>query len=355
MSKDQQSVELNGRVYDAKTGKPVSVSAVKKAVSHKSNQSTRVGVGKNLDGVTRKATPTATSQKRVPQRSKTLMRHVVKKPVVPKVERATPKAKHELPTTQAEDTPSIIIKPQHVIHASGVTRSKLISKFGNALHATKTDIVPVQDPPVAHTGHAAPSTPPITVATPIKDDLDPIRQALEQAPTHIHPRHTKISAYHKVARTLHIRPSSLTAVLVGITLVGVASYFTYTNIPHIALRVASERTGIKAAMPHYSPAGYSLTQPVHYDSSQIRLEYASNSDTRGFDVVQKASSWDSKSLLENYVVPSGHQYQKLQLNGRAVYVLDNGDATWVDGGTWYEIKANASLSNDQILKIVNGL
>ncbi len=72
---------------------------------------------------------------------------------------------------------------------------------------------------------------------------------------------------------------------------------------------------------------------------------------QSFTVLQKKSNWDSQTLLENFVATSNEDYQGYQSNGRTVYVYGKGNATWVNGGIWYQIKATGDLANEQLVKI----
>ena len=57
-------------------------------------------------------------------------------------------------------------------------------------------------------------------------------------------------------------------------------------------------------------------------------------------------------LLDNYVSVSNRDYQTKEEKGRTVYIYDDSNATWVDGGIWYQIEGDSSLSSDQLLNIV---
>lgn len=135
----------------------------------------------------------------------------------------------------------------------------------------------------------------------------------------------------------------------------VGSVFAFQNMPEIAMKIASTRAGLNANLPAYQPSGFALAGPIKYNSGEVTLNYKSNSDERAFNVVQKNSSWNSETLLENFVETNTRPYQTFQANGRTIYIYDGNKATWVDGGVWYNIDGQANLNSDQLLKIAESL
>ena len=74
-----------------------------------------------------------------------------------------------------------------------------------------------------------------------------------------------------------------------------------------------------------------------------------------FGLNQKASSWNSSALLDNFIQPKGKTYQTYQEQGKTIYIYDKASASWVSGGVWYQVTGNSSLNNDQLLSIANSL
>jgi hypothetical protein len=98
-----------------------------------------------------------------------------------------------------------------------------------------------------------------------------------------------------------------------------------------------------------------MAGPIQYQPGEVTLNYRSTSDQRGFNVVQKNSSWNSETLLENFVTAANKPYQTFQANGRTIYIYDGNKATWVDGGIWYNIDGQSNLNSDQLLRIAGSL
>lgn len=152
-----------------------------------------------------------------------------------------------------------------------------------------------------------------------------------------------------------LKPKLLPVSIMAFALLAIGGYITYSNIPNMALRVASQRAGFSASLPGYKPAGFSFGGPVAYTDGTIELGYTSNSDDRSFVVVQKKSTWDSKSLLDNYVRKQSEDYLTFQERGLTIYVYDQSNAAWVDGGIWYTIEGDSLLTSEQLLKIAGSL
>lgn len=362
-------IELNGQMYDTSTGKPVAHAAVKTktrrtAVSKPNSQL------KHLDGFSRRSaapkravstiTPAKVHQQ--PQKSQTLMRSAVKKPAAPaKIHAkapATSSAAHKKP---AVDRNAFVasIKPGRVIRATNIPKSTLISKFGSAAATIKTEVLPVKSEPTHHitaSKHPAAQAPAVinhprqTVAL-----ADPFQSALEQALSHEQPKAKKTKMHHRVARKLHVSPKVVN--LAGFTLVALAisGFLAYQNLPELAMRVAATRAGLSASLPTYQPSGYNMAGPIQYQPGQVTVNYKSTSDDRAFNVVQKNSSWNSETLLENFVASTNLPYQTFQSNGRTIYIYGGNKATWVDGGIWYSIDGKSNLNSDQLLRIAASL
>jgi hypothetical protein len=98
-----------------------------------------------------------------------------------------------------------------------------------------------------------------------------------------------------------------------------------------------------------------LAGPIQYKPGEVTINYKTHSDDRGFNVVQKNSSWNSETLLDNFVSATNKPYQTFQSNGRTIYIYDGNKATWVDGGIWYSIDGQSNLNSDQLLRIAASL
>lgn len=321
---EKQTITINGRQYDPVTGLAldgmVKPSAIKESVHPK---------------------PSATASHsihRTTQRSQTLNRQLIQKPI-------------------AKTQPSVQKRaPQHI------ARSQAISKFAPHPVAKKqprmSDIAPAATHPAVAKAHAARTAQIQSVAQPqqiqkaqpkpsqvIKNEA--INAALEKAPLK-HKETKKKSLLSRHPRLLSVASASLALVLLG-------GYFTYINLPSLSVRVAAAQAGIDASYPEYHPDGYSLSGAVAYKEGEVSMKFAANGGPQNFTITQTKSSYDSEAVLDNYVKPKvGENYIPFTERGLKIYAY-GGNAAWVNGGILYTINGDAPLSNSQIGNIAKSL
>lgn len=119
------------------------------------------------------------------------------------------------------------------------------------------------------------------------------------------------------------------------------------------MRVAAARSGVSAQLPGYHPAGFSAANGIKSEPGKVTVAFKSNTNDKQFSVTQQASNWSSDSLLSNHVLASKQPFQTYQDAGITVYISNNSSATWVNGGIWYRIDGDATLTSDQLLRIAN--
>lgn len=353
----QNFVTINGKHYDAKTGRLIEASSVAKHVPTHAKQPKQNGP--SLDGFSRRNNspkPVAPAHKvhHKTEKSKTLMRGVVKKPADTKI-RANA---HAVNSHHKQATPHVELPKNHarVARASGIAKSALISRFGNSAvsaqksgsHHKSVAHLPVKHAPAITAHHAAPL--PVNQSFP-----NPFASAVSSATSHEQEAPRKLTKRHRVARALRITPRTLSFgsfVIAGLLLGG---FFVSQNIPNLAMRVAAARSGVSAGLPSYKPAGFALSGPIKYSTGKISISYRSTTDERAYQVTQSNSEWNSETLLENYVAVDRRPYQTYQDKGKTIYIYEDSNATWVDQGVWYQVEGKSSLNSDQLLRIANSL
>ncbi len=354
----QNIIELNGQHYDALTGKIVT------QASRKSSQKTAKPIkptgGLSMDGFSRRRPasvpkqPAGTVHKSSANHSNTLMRTAVRKPQ-PLVKQGLSKSRKQdiSPSSQPTKTlAEVDIDPIRLARAKQVAKSKLISKFSDAeprpVGQPAIKPLPMTSVPEAPIiGHVAASN---AVSSPVFQD------ALDQASSHQQPKLKKQRLHHRVAKKLHVSPRTLSISSASLLFLLVGGFIAYQNVPNVAMHVASARSGVNAALPAYKPAGFAFNGPIQYKPGQITVSFKSNSDVdRKFSIIQSTSSWNSETLLENFVANTDHPYQTYQDGGKTIYIYDGTNATWVDGGIWYRVEGNSSLSSDQLLRLADSI
>lgn len=357
-------IEINGKKYDAVTGTLLQESGqpIKKPVTtvHHAQNS---GV---VDGFVRRQKPTvnrAVAQPAVkhPQKSSTLMRHAVHKPnsVVSKV-------KAEKPVIQKSHLGTSVRRTETAMHTP---KSTHINKFEEPAHRSSVvrTIQPglsVKPQPASHEEHLATHKPASlsqhqqqahTTRSAAAEKM--ITAALANAHSHETAEpDTKVTRKRsRLMKKLGVSKRTLSISSASLAFVLLAGFFAIQNVPNLSMRVAATRAGFEASMPGYKPAGFSFKGPIKYSPGEVRVAYASNTDTRTYEVKQKASNWNSDALLANFVVAEGKQYQTFLDRGRTLYIYDKSNATWVDDGVWYQIEGESNMTTDQLIRIASSI
>lgn len=342
------TIELNGKVYDARTGRPIGSdekkiikNAVKKRPKQQSVgvvdgfQAPRKRTGTNAATASKKASKRSSmnSIKRRPKQSTTLYRGVLKKPLA-----ASMPAKNSTPKVQS--TALKAAKNPALERAKKIPQNPLVSRFGNVAQtvekksAAKTSVT---------TPEKTKSPEPTTKATPLHETL----KRTTPAPS------KKSKGAKKQARKKSKVVGIGSAVLAGCLL---AAYVAYLNVPSVSMRVAAHRAGFDATLPTYRPTGYSFRGPIQHHPGQVTIHFQGSDAEKSFSLAQQKTSWDSTALLENYVAEHTTQYVTYQDRGLTIYIFDGSNAAWVSGGKMYTIDTeNAQLDTDQILKLATSM
>lgn len=356
------TIEINGKRFDARTGKPV-------VTSHTASTSTPKAAA---------ARPTVSDIKRQPhvshtvhkqaQRSQTLMRHVVKKPVGSKV--GHPKAVVDVmspvsPQKQARPALHGQSEIARLQRAKEVSRSQLVTKFSDAVQkpialpgdrsqsfdigiTRRVQPLAVQPHPVAPV--TAPKAP--AISAPLTHTQSVLARGLQNANSHlekpVEPKTKHSRAGRKRSKLVSVGAASLAALLLG-------GFFAFQNVPNIAMRYAAARAGVRASLPGYRPSGFAVNNRIQYTPGAITVNFTSNTDDRQFTITQKSSNWNSETLMNNYVASTGSQVQTYEDKGRTIYLYGDSNATWVNGGVWYDITGASKLNSDQLIKIATSM
>ena len=329
MAKKPTLVEINGRTYNADTGRMVTNGAI----SHKQMKSTpQVIDGFAAPHRTRKRPADAAKVHQAPQKTKKLHPTAAKQAKVNLVKKAAAKvAASDVKYAKQADI-------SKKVDSRRAARAKMSAKSSKVQKFSKTETKPVEtnQQPAKLVKAPAPQ--------PVKENRRAPEVEQEEAPSQ-----------SLFARWRQERPRLLPTVAgVGAILL-LVGWVTYMNLPNMALRVAASRAGFEATLPGYKPSGFNLSGPIAYSPGQIALNFSTNSDDRAFQLTQRESTWDSQSLLDNFVVRENKRYVTFQESGLTVYVYDDSNATWVDKGIWYTIEGDSLLSSEQLLKIATSL
>ena len=128
-------------------------------------------------------------------------------------------------------------------------------------------------------------------------------------------------------------------------------YFVNLSSPDISFKVAAMQTGIEASYPSYVPRDYSLSD-ITSENGRITLNFRNTGEGTVFTIIEEKSTWDSNTLLANYVRPEyGEDYTMIREQGLTLFISDS-DAAWVNGGVVYKLKAAPGLLTKKQIKAI---
>ncbi len=356
----KQTIELNGKQYDARTGKILSVTKTPSVHSNTKPVNILMNKGTSIDGFSRKQSHPPRKVTQVPahrsvSKSQTLKRTAVKKPLHPKA------VKTNLPsitaTAQAPaidiQTPAFSIPEERLKRLHTVKKSSKISRFTGTI-TTPTTASHTTSHVTNHKNDHLPAVKAVSTVVGTTAPKDMFEQAIEKADSHAEAHPAKKSGKSSVANKLRV--SSRTLNITGFVVAALlfTGYFGYNNMPNISMRLAAMNANVEGTIPAYKPSGFSLNRDIQYKQGEITLSFISNSDERQFHITQTASGWDSKALQQNFVAKQEH-VRTMEDKGNTIYMYGKNNATWVDGGVWYKIEGNSQLNSEQLSRIASSL
>lgn len=387
MAKTNNFIELNGKRYDAVTGAFLGVGTPHNEGVKQASYVTKASPshGTVMDGIkpskvaatapvhtlkTLAPKPVATHHVKPiahhkPQSAKTLRRDIVKQPTI----KPQKPLKLQGPTDIVQHKPGVltvmpklssdVIDPARANRALQVPHSPKIERFRKlpmSRPAAQTTLAPARPvhrsmEPVSRARTPMYGEARHTLPAQKSSETDIFEQAIAYARSHEQPSpHALEKQKAKRSRPKHRKIAGALASIA--MLVALSGFIFWQNRADIELQLASARSGVPASMPAYKPAGYAV-KGLRYSPGSVTIGFTGN--TGNFNVVQKTSNWDSETLLQNYVATSGQAYNTYQAAGRTVYVYGNGNATWVNGGIWYQINDNGQLNKDQLINLATSM
>lgn len=344
---NQHIIEVNGKRYDALTGKIVTDQYPPAKSPTKNHHKT---AGTSMDGVARRSVPLDKSPahlSRPVQKSKTLMRTTVKKPINHKVHAVATVVRHSSPAVTSTASES---RRSHGLGGiiKNVPKSPLIKKFGPASYA---DSIFGKNAEQKQTRER----PAARELAETAEAVDPLHQAVANATSHKQPKIKKPKLHHRIAGKLNIRPRVLSGGAMVLAVMLLAGFFGYQNVPNLQMRLAAQRAGVNGSLPQYQPPGFRLDN-ISHKPGEINITYQSNSDNRKFAVTQAASAWNSETLRDK-LKSSSDTANPVEIpdKGKTLFIYNDSNITWVDGGIWYRVKGDSKLNSDQLLRLANSL
>jgi hypothetical protein len=346
------------------------------------------GAPKYVDGFRRPSRSAVTTMKRPPQShavktlaphkpepAKTLMRTAVKKPDIVAPSKLKAQSRTDILTKAPSQAVAVklsqaSVDSKRLKRAVQTVKHPGVSRYGSmstvsalqrpapmsaqSLHvsssrqASSSPIDRIQSSISHATGQSAVPVVPVASMPTFEPKKDIFSEALAQATSHEQTFEQSEIEIKKERRGAII----LTSVLCLLLFVGT---FAYLNAPSLSLEVASMKAGFSAKLPSFVPQGFNFGN-LSYGKGNVTINYANTLDgNHRYAITQRASNWDSQTLLNNFVSTADTAYQSYQMAGRTIYMYGNNTATWVDSGIWYTVNGNNSLSREQILDLAGSL
>lgn len=329
MNAKKQTVIINGKTYDMATGKaltaPNAASAKVKTINDIAPN--RQNILAKKPAPAKKARAVAPHARTNVQKSTTLRRNILKqpastvRPAASKIHRSTQKSER-ITKFAPEKIQATRAEKHKVDHDLAAQTRELEKAHAEYVAATRQG-----------SAHISSRT--------VKEHL--LQKAVQQVPA-------EPTSTHTAARASKSRFAS--AAMTSLALVMLGGYLTYINIPNLSIRVAAANTGIDASLPAYQPAGYKISGPIGYGNGEVNVNYKAANSSQGYKLTQRPTDWDPVATLDNYVESdSNSDYQIRSVQGLTVYTYDK-KAVWVDGGILHVIDGNATLSSQQVERIV---
>ncbi len=335
----KQTIELNGKHYDAVTGELVSAKAEKEPTQHASATKT---VKTENAKVEVKAAVNHTKAHDV-QSSQTLMRKSVKRPGAD-----TKQYSVHVPVAHEEATPIHVKHGVHAVNQHRLERSKTVQQSAyvqkyNPLHHVPVTLssVPVQPEPKQEE-QEAPVAPP-----PIQHGIEMFERAIENASHYVDISAQKKHFTKKQRRHALSMGSGFAALML------VAGFMVYQNTPGLQISAAGMRVGLSTATPDFKEIGFSYNGvTTAQDKRIIGLKDGQGS----YQLTQQKTNWSGDSMIHSVssTDASGNpNYTTAEVNGQKVYKLRNGSTMWVKDGVWYSLSGNRGVNPQKLEAIVH--
>ena len=316
VNKATSIIEINGNRYDAVTGQLIG--AVKQA-AHRAINPTQ---GLNIDGFSRHATRAKAHAKRTvqelqrkPQRSKTLMRSVVKKPT-----RVLLESKTRLRSLSPDYA--------RASRAKNVPRDAKVQRFGllpfsrNASHESEAKsgeiINQSQIKTLAHRSVATTAVAPAVIANTSHHKLERLLDyALAQADAHKKELDKSTKNRRKLFKHL---PKWLVVSLLILGLTAATLFVVWHKVPQASLKLAATKAHVNASLP--TPiSGYKIGPITALENAVITTIQSTSDSSKKYTVTEQVSNQPAASLAANASVGNrGQQVQTVQDKDK-IYVL----------------------------------
>jgi hypothetical protein len=271
------------------------------------------------------------------QRSVTLRRGAVKKPVLRDIGKIIHQSQGALYQKQIETNNIIVSKDIATKRRSEVARS--ISKSPFVKKFVKT-IPKYDDKPHSSIDKLTANVQEIPLRHPLENlNADSRTASVEEA-----------NAASKLVKNSRRKIKSVRqwTILCGLFLILLVVLACMWE-PLINLKFVSYQAGFNAVLPKQIPSGYIINHRIDYDIGSVVLTYNKNSSY--FTISEQSYTLNSNQLKLIYVDQNHDNYQTVNSGGRTIYLFSDGSATWIHNNIWFMLKNSSNIPFNNIVQI----
>ena len=300
---EDKFIEINGRLYD-EYGQLVKDESGAISGTIKPNSF----FTELTEPIPRKTHSVAKHSKRHVQKSKTLLRKAVKKPMLTPKESALSSKSIALSALAKEK------KEDKLLRARSISKSPLINKFGaqksmsSAHSGVVTDFVTPAHSPANKPHNIQPAK-----------KYSPFDDAVERA---IAPKH------HKV-KPQEVKYMSST-ILFGILFIIIGTFILFTQMPKLNAQVMAYKSGLNIALPQIIPTGYKLDTAINYSKGSLTLNYFNGN--KSFKIIEQTNNVTTNKGITNVtdLLKSATPVYSLTKNNIDYFLVTNNNLTQYD-------------------------
>lgn len=306
VNKATSIIEINGNRYDAVTGQLIG--AVKKAAHHVK----KPVMGMSLDGFTRHkpaklkqhAKRSVLTLQRTPQRSKTLLRNIVKKPVRVRPENKI-KARGLSPDYARASRAKNILRDVKVQRFGLLSLSRKVN--GSSEAKTGEVIKPNAAQPSYHASATATSS--VIMGRASHHRLE---RLLDYALAHADAHKRELEKSTKKHRKIFSRvPKWLALSLLVLGLAGAIGFVVWHKLPQASLKLAAIKSHVNASLP--TPiSGYKIGPITASENAVITTVLSVSDNSKKYTVTEQASNQPTASLAASAASASPGSTKQVQ-------------------------------------------
>jgi hypothetical protein len=135
----------------------------------------------------------------------------------------------------------------------------------------------------------------------------------------------------------------------------IATFAVYQNAPGLQLKLAGVQAGVSTGMPNFAAAGFAYNG-VHASSGKLTVGFSDKSGS--YQLIQRTTSWSDEDMIQHVSATDAGgrpNYTTVKSGDTTIYRFSNTNATWVSDGKWYHVTGTGALSNDQVKSLVENV